>query len=163
MTLAETLLANARDDGGCLIWLGACCNKHPAHRVDGKTRLVRRTLFTDLVGPIEPGKIIRATCETPKCIQPEHLEKTTYRRLAKELGARGVMSGPKRSAKIAAAKRAGTQAKLTQADVARIRHGNETGVQLARELGVNERTVSKIRRGLVWRDFSSPWAGLVAA
>lgn len=156
------LLSNVREDGDCLVWLGACANGHPAHSVNGRAALVRRTLWEATHGPIEPGRIIRCTCGTPKCVNPDHLEKTTHKKLAKQLGALGVMSGPVRSAKIAAVKRAGPQSKLTEADVLRIRSSDETGVALARELGVNPGTISSIRRGTHRRDFSSPWKGLTA-
>lgn len=154
------LLENTREDGDCMIWLGACCNGHPAHGSKGKIVMVRRTLWEQVHGPIERGRIIRCACETPKCVNPDHLTKTTRQRLAKQLGALGLMSGPVRSAKIAAVKRAGPQAKLTDADVKRIRYGSETGAALARELGVSPGTVSGIRRGQQRREFSSPWAGL---
>lgn len=153
---ADFLLSNTDDDAGCRVWRGGCANGHPAH---GK-QLVRRTLWVELHGPIEPGKIIRCTCGTPKCIEPEHLEKTTFRKLCKELGAQGVMSGQKRSAAIARAKRKGPQAKITDADVRRIRYGNELLRDLAADLGINQGTVSKIRLGKVRKDFTSPWSGL---
>ena len=159
---ADHLLANTQEDGDCLIWLGGCCNGHPAHRSGTKTALVRRTLWTQLRGPIEPGKIIRRTCETQICVNPEHLEKTTYKRLGLQLGALGHMSSQTRSAAIARAKRAGPQAKLTDADVARIRTGDEPPAELAKALGVHAGTVYKIRSGTHRRDFSSPWQGLGA-
>lgn len=162
MSTAERLLRLAVEDGDCLIWTMSCANGHPSVRINGKVVLVRRAIWEDMHGPIEPGKILRCTCGSPKCINPEHTVKTTYQRLAKELGAIGVMSGPVRSAKIAATKRAGPTAKLTDADVVRIRTGNETGVALALELGVNEATISRVRLGKVRKDYRSPWGGLLA-
>lgn len=162
MSIAEELLSLAVEDGDCLIWTRGCSNGHPATKVNGKNVLVRRAIWEDMNGPIEPGKILRCTCGSKKCINPEHTEKTTYQRLAKQLGAIGVMSGPVRSAKIAATKRAGPTAKLTDSDVARIRSSNETGRVLALELGVNEKTISRVRLGQVRKDYRSPWGGLLA-
>jgi hypothetical protein len=155
--VAEKLLANTHDDAGCLVWQGACINGHPSA---GRGEMVRRMLWSALNGPIEPGKIIRCTCQTPKCINPEHLEKTTYRKLGKELGAQGIMSGQKRSAAIARTKRSGPQAKITDEDVRRIRFGSELLRELAADLGISMATVSKIRLGKVRKDFTSPWSGL---
>jgi len=156
-SIAEKLLSNTDDDAGCMVWRGGCINGHPSA---GRGEIVRRMLWTGLNGPIEPGKIIRCTCGTPKCINPEHLEKTTYRKVATELGALGVMSGQKRSAAIARTKRSGPQAKITDEDVRRIRFGGELLRELSADLGINIATVSKIRLGKVRKDFSSPWSGL---
>lgn len=158
--IADKLLTNTDDDAGCMVWRSGCTSGHPTARVDAKNQLVRRVLWTELHGPIEPGKIIRCTCQTPKCINPEHLEKTTYQKVAKALGALGVMSGQMRSAAIARAKRKGSQAKITDADVQRIRYGNELLRELAADLGINQGTVSKIRLGKCRKDFTSPWSGL---
>jgi hypothetical protein len=159
---ATQLLGNTIEDGDCLIWLGGCCNGHPAHRSGTQTALVRRTLWTELRGPIEPGKIIRCTCNRHRFVNIAHAEKTTYKRLGTQLGALGYMSGPVRSAAIARAKRAGPQAKLTDADVLRIRNGDEQPDQLAKALAIHIGTVYRIRRGTHRRDFSSPWMGLGA-
>jgi hypothetical protein len=161
--LPPAIARYVKDDAGCLVWTGSCCNGHPSRTVDGKTRLVRRELWEQVHGPIKPGHIIRCTCETPKCINIDCCEQTTYKKLGQQLGALGVMSGPVRSARIATAKRAGPQAKLTDADVQRIRNGTETLETLARELHINKGTAGRIRRRECRRDFSSPWAGLGAA
>lgn len=128
-------------------------------RKDGKTILVRRAVWQDEYGKIEPGKIIRMTCETPKCIYPGHMVMTTHQRLAKQMGALGKMSGPVRSAKIAAVKRA-KYAKLTHEDVREIRASNETGRAMAKRFQVSEEHISAILLNKRWREFSSPWAGL---
>jgi hypothetical protein len=87
------------------------------------------------------------------------MEVTTYQRLAKQLGKIGAMSGPLRSAKIAATKRA-KYAKLTHDAVIEIRSSNETGKALAEKFQVAQAHISKIQLGKCWKQFSSPWAGL---
>ena len=64
------------------------------------------------------------------------------------------------TARIAAAKRASPQAKITQADAAAIRASTEVLRILAERYGICIGTVSKIRRGICRKDFTSPWAGL---
>lgn len=157
----EDLRHHCTDDAGCLIWQRGCCNGHPATRVDGKTRLVRRVLWEAAHGPIPAGRIVRVTCGNVLCINPECTELTTYQRLGKQLGALGVMSGPVRSAAIARAKRK-THGKLNNAAVRDIRTSDETGVALSKKYGVNQAKISAVRLGKVWRDFSSPFAGLGA-
>ena len=158
-SLQDRILAKCIEDGDCLRWTGGCCNGHPAI---SKSTLVRRALWAEKHGPIPPGKIIRCTCETPKCVNLEHFEMTTHKRLATQLGALGVMSGPVRSANIAATKRAGRQARITQQDARAIRASDEKLSVLSARHGISEATVSKIRLGRVRREFgANPWAGLM--
>lgn len=147
------------EDGDCLRWTGACINGHPAMN----KALVRRVLWEKKHGPIPAGKILRCTCELKRCINLDHCEVSTYRKVAKECGAQGLMSGPTRSAKIAAAKRSGRQAKVSQDDVRVIRDSTEPGTVLAERYGVSEATISKYRLGHCRREFTAnPWQGLGA-
>lgn len=157
----DDLLHHCTEDGDCLIWRRACCNGHPAMRVEQKTKLVRRVLWESANGPILDGKILRVTCGSALCICPSHTELTTYQRVAKQLGALGVMSGPVRSAAIARAKRK-THAILSDAAVADMRSGKEFGYVYAERHGVSAGHVSKIQKHKAWREFSSPFAGLGA-
>lgn len=63
-------------------------------------------------------------------------------------------------ARIAAAKRASPQAKITQDDALAIRASTEILRIVAERYKISIGTASKIRRGLMRRDFDSPWAGL---
>jgi hypothetical protein len=156
MSLFDDLLKKTIDDAGCAVWMLSCCNGHPAMRAGKKTVLVRRAIYSDLHGEIPSGKIIRMTCETKNCIHPQHMEMTTYKRLGKQLGALGIMSGPIRSSKIAATKRA-KYSKLTHDAVNEIRSSQESGRAMAKKFGVNEKHISRIRLNRCWRDFSNPF------
>ena len=158
------LLDHTQDDAGCPVWQRGCCNGHPAYRDadTGKTRMVRRVLWEQANGPIKPGHIIRMTCETPLCVDVEHMVQTTHGKLAKEMGALGIMSGFKRSAAIARTKRV-TQGKLTEEAVRDIRASSDTGVVLAARYGIAPAYVSKIRLHQCRKEFAgNPFAGLAA-
>lgn len=161
MTLDEAMAALVVEDGDCLRWTAGCACGHPTMRLDGKQILVRRALYTAANGPIPAGKILRVTCGMTRCLNREHWRLTTYRSVAVECGALGLMSGHLRSAKIAAVKRAGPQAKITQADAEAILMSDERGTVLASRYGLHEGTVSKIRLRKVRKNFTSPWAGLI--
>jgi hypothetical protein len=155
------------EDGDCLRWTGACAGKtrHPAINTlkpRRKTVLVRRLVWEAEKGAIPPGKIIRCNCGTPQCIAIGHLELTTFGKLAKQLGALGIMSGPVRSANIAAAHRARhPKTKLTQEQVREIRASDEPGTVLAERYGVTESSISKYRLGHCRREYSgNVWQGL---
>lgn len=160
--ITDKILANTLDDGGCLVWKGCCANGHPAVTIGGKQHLVRRVLWEELNGPLKPGEIVRCNCKTPKCIKPECTIKTTHGKLAKQMGAAGLMSGPVRSAAIAMAKRCGHQSKLSSEAVRELRSSDEHVPDLAARLGISAGHAYKVRRSAARRDFSSPFAGLLA-
>lgn len=164
MNLIDLINRNTVEDGDCLRWTAGCCNGHPAMRWgDKKTAMVRRVQWEEKHEPIPPGKIIRQTCETPKCVNDEHSALTTTKALTKDLGARGVMSGLIRSAKIAAVKRAGKQARINQEDARVIRGSEERLSVLAARYGISESTASRIKLGTMRREFSgNVWQGLGA-
>lgn len=159
--LLDYVGARTAEDGDCLRWTGTLYNGHPGGTLDRKKILIRRALYERANGPIPAGKIIRCTCNTPLCVQLKHCKLTTYRDVAKECGALGLMSGPVRSARIAATKRAGTQAKISQDDARAIRASEEPQIVLAERYHIAQATVSKIRLWQVRREFvGNPWTGL---
>lgn len=160
MNLLEKINARSIDDADCLRWRGGNCNGHPAIRWEGKTMLVRRALWESVNGSIPAGKVIKCTCESKDCVSLEHLQLTTYKKIALQCGALGLMSGPVRTAKIAATKQK-THGKLTLEIADQIRASNKTGVALSAEYGLPQSKISKIIRGKAWvRPVASPWAGL---
>jgi hypothetical protein len=160
--IARYIAARVIEDGDCLRWTGFRVNGHPAGAIGPLKFLVRREVWQAAHGEIPPGRILRCTCETPLCVNLEHLRCTTYQSVAKECGALGLMSGRVRSARIADVKRAGRQAKISQADAEVIRGSDAKGVELAEQFGISPSTVSKIRRGECRREFrANPFAGLI--
>lgn len=162
MNLLEKITASSIEDADCLRWKRSQCNGHPAIRWEGKTILVRRALWALVNGPIPAGKVIKCVCESKDCVNTDHLELTTYKKIALQCGALGLMSGPVRTAKIAATKQK-THGKLTLDIADQIRASNKTGVALSAEYGLPQSKVSKIIRGKAWvRPMASHWAGLGA-
>ncbi len=158
----DKLLANTINDGGCLVWQGGCANGHPATSIGGKAVLVRRALWEEANGSLKVGEIVQCTCKTPKCIEPRHAVKTTRVKLAREMGAEGLMGGTVRSASIAKAKRAGPQSKLSAEAVQELRASDEDVPAMAERLGISKGHAYKVRRNVAQRDFTNPFAGLMA-
>lgn len=162
MNLLEKITAYSHEDADCIRWTGGSCNRNPAMRWDGKTMLVRRLVWSAENGQIPAGKIIRCTCGAKDCINLEHLELSTYKKVAIECGVLGLMSGPVRTAKISATKQR-SYGKITMAVADHIRSSSETGAELSRILKISQSKVSKIRLGQAWRKpGASHWAGLGA-
>ena len=69
-------------------------------------------------------------------------------------------SWPPRCAKIAATKRA-TNGKLTPEQAHEIRTGTDRLRDVAERMGIAYATAHRIRTGQAWRDYGSPFAGLM--
>lgn len=89
----------------------------------------------------------------PKCIKPE-----TPQALAK-LAYNSVVNKKKRSALIAADKQ--SKSPLDWERVKDIRGSDESVAALSEKHMVSKTTVYAIKRYERWKDYSSPWAGLV--
>ena len=147
------------EEGDCLIWQRATTNGHPVWRIDGKSQLVRRHLWTVTHGPIPAGKIVRTTCRNTLCVVIDHLALTTYSALAKSLGP-AVMGGLVRSANVARAKQGQSVAVLNWDMVREIRASTETGAAISRRMGIAQTLTSRVRSHKAWKEYSSPFAGL---
>jgi hypothetical protein len=154
------ILDNTLEDCDCAIWQGNTKKRgHPSMRYDGKTQLVRRVLWISLHGPIKTGYLVRMTCTTPKCVNPEHMKLVTRKALAQEMGALGLMGGLVRSASIARARR--LQAILTDEQVREIRSSKESSRYIAKRMGVSQSYISAIRLNKLRREYASPWSQLL--
>jgi hypothetical protein len=153
------LARHISEDGDCWRWTGPmACGRYPLLNHAGRSTLARRALWALVNGPIPAGLILRCTCGLGDCVNLEHMRLTTYRSVAKEVAALGGMSGRVRAARIAAAKR--RAGKLSAAAAAEIRYSDEPVSVLAKRHGVSKTWAHRIRAGVAWREYASPWAGL---
>lgn len=149
---AEALLARTVEEGDCLLWKGSMASTNiPTVCVEADARRsVRRLLWQMLNGPIPANKFASCSCGEPRCVAPEHLVLMTKRQIAKRTAKTGVFANHVRVAKIAATKRAASP--ITWDDVARIRSAPRgQGLAIAKELGVSQMTVWRIRHHKSWK------------
>ena len=109
-------------------------------KIDRKTARAHRVAYELSVGPIPDGSLIRHTCDNPRCVNPAHLLLGDKRSNTQDAMERGQHVLGERHYK----------AKLSNADVVTIRAKlltGETGRSVAREFGVNESWISKIKTG----------------
>lgn len=127
----------------CIIWQGAKTpDGYPRATYNGNenTRW-HRVMYCEYNGcSLESidGKVIRHTCDTPLCVQPEHLMLGTEADNMRDRDSR---------------QRHG-QAKISHTDVRTIRTMIAKGfsnVFIAREFNINPRTVSSIKCGHHWK------------
>lgn len=110
-------------------------------------------------GPIPRDAVVRHTCDNPPCCNPRHLLTGTQAdnvadRVARGRSATGERSGAHTKPSSVRRGSRHSQARLTEADVERIRvrlANGEVHREIARDYGVARTTVTAIRRAQNWR------------
>lgn len=146
LTLEEKLLTKAAWQGECLIWFGQKCPKgYGRLRLEGKMQRAHRLMYQLEHGPIADGQVVRHSCDTPACINPNHLSLGTQADNVHDMCDRGRTNRPKGGQH--------PKAKLTDGQVAEIRRRYVPGVYgkgahcLAKEFGVSKQGVQAILSG----------------
>lgn len=155
--LMAAIAACCDDEGDCLIWVAGSA-KVPHLCLDGvKVNVRALVLYANGVARIS-GALLGCSCGNRKCVAPDHIRQRTHLQHAQYFGGRGVYSGPAKTAKMAATKRA--KSKLDDEKVAAIRASNKSSKALGAEYGVAASYITSIKAGHLWRDYTSPFAGL---
>ena len=120
---------------GCHIWLGATdTSGYPCRYSKLKgTYYPHRELFKEVYGELEDGHIVRHKCDTPSCLNPEHLTLGTYSDNAKDRYKRGR-----------------SPTKLSFEDVRKIKLDTRVQRVIAEEYKVNQSLISRIKKGECW-------------
>jgi hypothetical protein len=127
---------------GCIIWLGHLNNMgYGRLSVNGTMQYAHRAAFELRNGKIPKGSNVLHRCDTPTCINPDHLFVGTHAdnvadKVSKGRQLRGSAVGG---------------SKLTEADVAAIRASSIGVNETARRMGLSPMTVSLIRSRKTWR------------
>lgn len=130
-------------NSGCLLWFG-CTDGFGYGRIraeGGVKKRVHRLVYEMQCEPIPEGLIVRHRCDTPACVNPEHLLLGTL--------ADNVQDKVDRDRQ--AKGRASPSAKLTEADVAAIRRDTRPQRVIGADYGVAHSVVGQIKRGQKWR------------
>lgn len=160
------------EDTGCWHWRGAIANgKFPrvysqnlakaGSPMEAQTGC--RAVWQLNTGKAIPkGHRVYKTCPCPDCLNPKHMAcgpTAEWGRHMSKIGSNKTMAH-----RIGARKRGRAMSVLTDEVYAEIMESKETGVQLAKRLGVSEQTVSKARKGRrrSFQPLGSPFAGLGA-
>lgn len=163
--LLDYVHARCVEDGGCWIWQGCMqhCGTTPTMRIPGsrKTTSVRRAVLAAKGIKLE-GKLASQTCESPRCVAPEHLKAMTRKEL--QVKTANTLSPDvkiKRDARLA--KTVQAKGKLTAETVELIKRSPMPTGEIARYMGVSRHAIWAAKRGLTWAPAPSanPFAGLL--
>lgn len=148
--LAERIAQNTRHDEatGCLLWTGYKCGRNGGYgrtRFWQKRQLVHRLAWQMEHGPIPDGMCVCHKCDTPLCVNVDHLflgtqQENTADKVKKGRNARtlGETSG---------------RAKVTSEQVIQMRKrraAGETPESIANDFGLSQGHVSAICNGKKW-------------
>lgn len=67
------LLGDIRKEGDCWLFKNSSCGEYSKIRWNAKWHLAHRISYEVHNGPIPKGKWICHKCDTPKCVNPDHL------------------------------------------------------------------------------------------
>jgi len=96
-------------------------------------------------GPIPEGMVIMHSCDTPRCVNPDHLRAGTHKENTADMIAKGrkVVVAPKGEGHL--------KARLTEELVLEIRSSTKTNRAWAERLGVSITCIRKARVGETWK------------
>lgn len=157
----------------CWLWTASTMgNGYGQFNLYGKKVYAHRASYQFFIGPVDDGLKVRHTCDTPRCVRPDHLKLGTQKENVADMLERGrawVWTKPERLARgdrngmrtqphrrpCVTGVRNG-QARLNPEQVEQIRSrytaGGITQAALAREYGVHPTAVFKIIHRLRWKE-----------
>lgn len=157
----EVIRAKTIEEGDCWLWQGALNQGVPVVRHAGQIINVRRFIAQHLQGKAVQGKLASTTCRNPQCCAPDHVDLITRKQLQiRTTKQTRHQSRPSRNEKLAAQARARSSV-LNHEAVAAIRSSDRPGRELAEQYGVALSTVQHARNYRSWKDYRSPFAGLM--
>lgn len=128
--------------GECWLWQASTvAGGYGQIRILGEYYRATRVAYEMFCGPIGPGRMVCHTCDTPQCVNPQHL----WLGSAKDNGRDAARKG-----RTVRGSRVNT-AKLTERDVVAIRAAGGTQAAIAARFGVSRSLVGQIRAGVVWK------------
>lgn len=132
-----------RNSDDCWLWRGAL-SSHGYGNLgsgDGKTLRAHCVSFELAYGGLPPGCVICHRCDSPACVNPNHLYAASQAANLGDMAAKGRSAHGERSA----------AARLSESAVLTIRSSARKQIDLAKQLGVSPMTISYAKRRLAWR------------
>ena len=90
--LRERVLARIeiQEESDCWFWAGSANPQGYGHlSLRGQTWQATHLSYLVWKGPVPDGKMVLHTCDTPRCVNPEHLFLGNHKDNAKDMAAKG--------------------------------------------------------------------------
>lgn len=131
-------------ESGCWLWLTDGARGYGSFRARGDDGVCRnwrpnRYSYAAYKGSLPEGSYVCHKCDTPSCVNPDHLYVGSQSENIADSWARTRRES------------ASPLRKLTEAQVSRVLNGAEPGKRLAREFGVCPTVIRRIRQGRIYR------------
>lgn len=147
-----------KSDTGCWLWTGTLDNNGygyfksiAASKGHGRGDIVHRFSHELFIGPVPEGLHVLHSCDTPACVNPNHLRAGTRKENMSDCITRG------RFRRLSVKR--GSQnnlAKLTDADVVDIRNSTLSPKDLSKKYGIDRTNVHQIVSGKTWTHVPMP-------
>jgi hypothetical protein len=140
---------------GCWLWTGGLRRKYGSFGRSGRLYLAHRMAWELSYGAIPAGMSVCHKCDNPPCVNPAHLFIGTHAENMADMAAKGRSRGfpgdlhwSRQNLDKLPRGDAHANSKLTDAQVREVRAALGTNRQIAREYGVSDTLIGRIRRGV---------------
>lgn len=146
------------DDTGCLIWRGTLNSQgYPCASVNGKTVLIRRLVYFDLMGRRRTeGLRVTTKCRSKVCLSEHCLVGKTFSEILKRSFADRVERDPLYLRRYQLIPKKTGRGRLERAQADAIRASDRPTEALAEEYGVSTEAICAIRSGRTWKPMRLP-------
>lgn len=136
---------------GCWLWTKSFTRgSYGQFVISGKHWRANRLAYVLYKGDIPSGLCVLHKCDTPQCVNPDHLFLGTIKDNSRDMVRKG------RHRPISLPRETNPNTKLSTANVEEIRSSGDTNKALAKKFGVGATHISAIRRGKSWGYSSQP-------
>lgn len=128
----------------CWIWNKTVIAGYGAFAFPSRYVRAHRVAYQIYNGDLKDGMVIMHICDNPLCVNPAHLKQVTQKENILDCHRKG---------RAACKKEENGRNKLKESDIKRIRDLSESGntqIQIAKQYGVDQSTVSYILSGKKW-------------
>jgi len=137
---------------GCWLWHGATApGGYGSFGVPGRTTVAHRVAYELYVGTIPEGTFVLHKCDTPACVNPDHLFLGSHQDNMRDKWAKGRQSHVGQR---------NPKAKLTEEDVLAIRADPRSYTAIAEDYPVTSTTIGGIKRRERWTYVTAVQAGV---
>ncbi len=136
---------------GCWEWMGTK-DQHRYGRFAHENRdwLAHRLAYAAFIGPIAPGELVLHHCDNPPCVSPAHLFAGSHQDNSADAANKGRFPWRQPVPEMPRLPGKGPLPADRIAEMRRLLREGYTQRQVARILGVDHSTVSRIHRGRRW-------------